>query len=172
MTGNRNSTDPSGLYPFETFETLFKYEIARALRYPSALTLLNISLDIQGNPLQDRERAGQIMTDLLNKSLRISDVPTQHNDEFLVLLPATDEQGARTVADRILGRFRNTQQLPAGGLFRMNAFIGIASQHGDQPISAEQLMGEAAAAMQEARAQGARTTVAFSEIALKMKKSM
>ncbi len=168
MNEQRNPTSPSGLYKFEIFETLFKYEIARAQRYPSALTLMHIGVDVQGPGAQDQ--AGQVIADLLNKSLRISDVPAHYNDDFLVLLPATDDRGACAVAERILGRFRNTQNLSSGGLFRMNVYIGIASQHGDHPISAEQLMAEASAAMNEARVQKSRKYVVYSEIASKLPK--
>ncbi len=164
MTDQRNPISPSGLYSYEIFETLFKYEIARAQRYPSALTLLHIGLEVQGQGVQAQDQASQVMIDLLNKSLRISDVPAHYHDEFLVLLPSTDETGGRAVADRILGRFKNTQQLTSGPMFRMNVFIGIASQHGDHPISAGQLMAEASTAMNEARRQRAGKTVAFSEL--------
>ncbi len=165
MNATRNPSDPGGLYQYETFKTLFNYEIARAQRYPSALALLCISLELQGAAPAGRAQADRVMAEILNKSLRVSDVPARRQDEYLILLPATDENGARIAADRILSRLKNTQQLPAGGLFRMEVYVGIASQHEDKPLPAESLMAEATAAMNNARSRKARKAVAYSEIA-------
>ena len=111
------------------------------------------------------------MTNLLNRTLRVSDVPTHYHEEFLVLLPATDEIGGRSVAERILGHYRTTQSLATGRLSpKRNAYLGITTQNGSNILSSQQLMAEAAVAMNEARLQKSYTYIAFSDISASLPK--
>ncbi len=165
MDKRRELAGETGLYTYEVFTLLLNYEIARLQRYPGSLTLIHVALAIKGLPADAKNRAVKAMTELLNRTLRVSDVPAHYNDDFLILLPNTDEAGGRAVAERILGHFRTTQSLSTDRLSKVNAFVGLTYKPGGSTLSANQLVAEAAVAMNEARARQSYTFVAFSDIA-------
>ena len=65
----------------------------------------------------------------MRASLRASDVPTRYGgDEFAVILPATTEDGARTVGERILHALvENAYQAPDHRPVPITASIGTAA---------------------------------------------
>lgn len=164
MDKKRQLARDTGLYALDVFRMLLGYEVSRNTRYPGPLTLLHISLANSGLNTDDKKQALEAMSYLLNKSLRISDIPTQVQDEFLVFLPATDEEGGRMVAERLLSHFRTTQSLSTGRLSKKNAYIGMTSHENGATVSIEQLMAEASVAMNEARLHQSYTCISFSEI--------
>jgi GGDEF domain-containing protein len=165
MDKRRQLASETGLYTFDVFDVLLNYEIARVKRYPSPLTLMHISLATENQIPEFKKQAHEAMTNLLSRALRVSDVPTHYNEEFLVLLPATDEVGGAAVAERILGHYRTTQSLATGRLSaKRNAYFGVTTQNGSTILSSQQLMAEAAVAMNEARVRKSFTFIAFSDI--------
>lgn len=165
MDKRRDLAGETGLYTYDVFNILLNYEVTRLQRYPGPLTLLHVALSTKSLPEDIKTRAAKAMTELLNRALRVSDVPAHYNDEYLVLLPNTDEAGGRAVAERILGHFRTTQSLSTGRLAKVNAFIGLTYKPGGSSLSANHLVAEAAVAMNEARTRQSYTYVAFSDIA-------
>jgi GGDEF domain-containing protein len=171
MDKRRQLASDTGLYTFEVFDVLLNYEISRVKRYPSPLTLIHIALATESMAPEFKKQALEAMTNLLNRTLRVSDVPTHYHEEFLVLLPATDEIGGRSVAERILGHYRTTQSLATGRLSpKRNAYLGITTQNGSNILSSQPLMAEAAVAMNEARLQKSYTYIAFSDISASLPK--
>ena len=165
MEKRRQLASNTGLYNYETFEVLLNYEIARVKRYPSPLTLINIALTTDNVTPDFRKQAQAAMSNLLNRTLRVSDVPAHYNDEFLILLPSADNDAARAVAERILGLFRTTQSMSTGKLSsKRNAYVGVTTQNGIDIASSKQILTEAAIAMNEARLRQAYTFVAFADI--------
>jgi diguanylate cyclase (GGDEF)-like protein len=164
MDQKRKLATETGLYTRDVFQVLFEYEVSRAQRYPTPLTLLCISLETEGQSPEALQQARQALIEILGRHLRVSDVPAYYGDDFVVLLPGTDELGGRTVAERILGRFRTTQKF-TDRLTRMNVYIGLAWRESGSSISAEQLLAEATVAMNEARIRKSFTYLCFSEIA-------
>jgi len=165
MEKRRQLVGESGIFTQDVFEVLINYEISRVQRYPSPLALLHIAL-ATGNysaDLQKKSRDG--LTNLLNRTLRVSDVPAHFGEDFLVLLPATDEIGSRAVADRILGHFRTTQNLNTGRLSNLNAYIGLTTRSAGAALTAEEMLAEASVAMNEARARQSVRYMLFSDIA-------
>lgn len=165
MDLKRKLATETGLYTREVFDVLFEYEVSRAQRYPSPLSLLCISLETEGQTAETLQQARQAIIEILGRHLRVSDIPAYYGDDFVALLPATDEIGGRAVAERILGRFRTTQKFTTARLTRMNIYIGLACRESGSMVSAEQLMAEAMVAMNEARIRKSFTYVTFSEIA-------
>ncbi|MGE5251046.1 MAG: hypothetical protein ACM3QS_12650 [Bacteroidota bacterium] len=166
MDKRRNLATESGLYAFDVFEILLNYEISRIKRYPSPLTLLHASLVASEYSGELKRQAHEAMTGLINRTLRVSDVPAHFHDEYLILLPATEEVGGRAVAERLLASFRTTQSLATGRLSRRrNAFLGLTAHNGSSLLSSQQLLAEAAAAMNDARQRQSYTYVAYSDIA-------
>ncbi len=166
MEKRRHLATDTGLFAYDVFEVLLEYEVARVKRYPSPITMMHLTLASEGVTAEFRKRAHEAMTSLLNRTLRISDVPGHYHDEFLILLPATDETGAKAVAERILASYRTTQSLSTGRLSnKRNAYLGLTSQNGGSVLSAQQLRAEAAAAMSEARLRRSYTFISFAELA-------
>ncbi|MGC8856286.1 MAG: GGDEF domain-containing protein [Anaerolineae bacterium] len=165
MDQKRKLATETSLYTRDVFQVLFEYEVSRSLRYPSPLTLLCISLETEGQSPESLQQARQALIEILEQHLRASDIPAYYGDDFVVLLPGTDELGGRAVAERILGRFRTTQKFTTERLTRMNVYIGLACRESGSSISAEQLLAEAMVAMNEARMRKSFTYLPFSEIA-------
>lgn len=165
MDKRRQLASETGLYTYEVFEVLLNYEIARIKRYPNPMTLLHLALAIDNQTPEFKKQAQQAMSNMLNRTLRVSDVPTHYNEEFLIFLPATDKEGGYSVAARILGNYRTTHSLATGQLSdKRNAYIGITSHSGSTVVSAQQILAEASVAMNEARLRKSYTYVSFSDI--------
>ena len=72
-------------------------------------------------------------------------------DEFVVLLPHTDESGARVIAERLLGAIRSAR-FPAPDL-RVTSSIGVASRHSDDTYI-DALISRADSVMYQAKRMG------------------
>jgi GGDEF domain-containing protein len=165
MEKRRSLAGETGIFNQDVFQVLFNYEVNRIQRYPGPTALLHIALAVDNFSPELIKKAKYGMANLLNRILRISDVPAHFGDEFLVLLPATDEDGSRAVAERILGHFRTTQNLAGGRSSKFDAFVGFTSRGARDTISAQELLAEAAVAMNEARLRQSFTYIAYSAIA-------
>jgi diguanylate cyclase (GGDEF)-like protein len=171
MEKRRHLASDTGLFAPDVFEVLLNYEIARIQRYPSPLTLLHIALAVEDLGPESRKQSRERMINLLNRSLRISDVPSHYGDEFLVLLPATAEAGGRAVAERLLGVYRTTQTLATGRwLSKLNAYIGLTARNEGGAVTDQELLAEASVAMNEARVRQSYTYIAFSDISANLPK--
>lgn len=106
--------DPlTNLYNQRVFWELAKYEEDRAQRHNYKFSLLMIDLDnfkavndTYGHDFGDKFLVE--IANLLEKSVRPGDIVARYGgDEFVILLPETDEKGAYTVAQRILKNAEN-----------------------------------------------------------------
>ncbi len=165
MEKRRQLASDTGLYTYETFQILLNYEITRVKRYPGPLTLIHLALATENLTPDFIKQAHTAMTNLLDRTLRISDVPAHYKDEFLILLPSANSDAARAVAERILGQFRTTQSFATGKLSsKRNAYLGTTTQNGNDITSDKQILAEAAIAMNEARSRQSYTYIAFENI--------
>lgn len=156
-------SNQSELYDESVFKTLVEFEIARSLRYPSPLSLLRIGLALINPTQTEVANAPTALATMLNMRLRQADIPARIGDEFAVMLPNTNEVGARTVCERLLRVTLGTQNTPLGFSTRVTICIGLASHDGGPNLNAEQLMSEAEAALQQARSIGPQTFRAFTD---------
>jgi GGDEF domain-containing protein len=95
--------------------------------------------------------------------LRTADIPARIGNEFTVLLPNTDELGARVVCERFLRITPGTHTTPLGFSSRVAVCIGLTGHAGGPTINAAQLIREADEALKVARARGPQTYHAFSD---------
>ncbi|MDX2199288.1 MAG: GGDEF domain-containing protein [Phycisphaerae bacterium] len=120
----------TGLYNRRGIEERLQIELRRAARYHTALSILMVDLDglkqindRDGHPAGDeaiRHAAARMQA-----MLRESDCAGRlGGDEFLVVLPATNAEGARLAAERILNQLRQKQD--ASGKPLIGASIGGA----------------------------------------------
>ncbi len=160
---SKNFADTNELYDENVFRALMEFEVTRSRRYPSPLSLLRIGLALVNSTQAEIENAPAALATMLNMRLRQADIPARLGDEFLVLMPNTNEIGARAVCDRLLRITLGTQHTPLGFTTRVTICIGLASHKGGPGIDAETLMSQAEAALKQARALGPQTYRAFSD---------
>jgi hypothetical protein len=86
----------SGLYPQKMLESLLDSEVMRAKRYPGPLSVLYLGLRFDENPSPDvLESAQSFLADILQASLREVDMPGHYQGNYLVVMPASDADGAK-----------------------------------------------------------------------------
>ena len=152
------------LYPPESFNILLDHEVNRSRRYGNPLTLLELSFETDPNDPQNLHSAEVYTMNVLNLRLRETDIPCKKGNEFLVLMPATDERGARIACERLEKLFNIEPQTYDRVSFKMSAFIGMATLSGDRSISSKELMQNASQALQYAHTNRLKNTVIFSDI--------
>lgn len=151
------------LYPPESFNILLGHEVNRSRRYGNPLTLLRVAFEADPADPQTQHSAEVFTINVLNLRLRDTDIPCKKGDEFLVLMPATDEQGGRIACERLEKLFKVEPQTYDRVSFRLFAFIGMATLPGDRSISSNKLMQNALQALQHARSNRLANAVIFSE---------
>ncbi len=152
------------LYSPESFEILFDHEVNRSRRSGNPMTLLDITFETKPANPESQHSAEVYTINALNLRLRDTDIPCKKDSEFLVLMPATDEQGARIACERLENLFKVKHQTYDRVSFELIAYLGMATLPGDRSISSKELMKEAAVAMRQARAKHLTNTVIFSEM--------
>jgi diguanylate cyclase (GGDEF)-like protein len=155
------------IYNRRTFDELANKELARAGRSGAAISLLEIDLD---HFKQVNDKYGHAVGDIVLKAttaaisaeLRQQDLFGRHGgEEFCVLLPDTDAERVRTVAERIRHRVE-ISQVPAGSdQLAVTISIGVATFAPGKDFNT--LMLEADLALYRAKAEG-RNRVAAAPI--------
>ncbi len=160
----KNPANDIQLYNRDVFNVLLEYEITRSQRYPSPISLLNIMI----KPNQSTPEIQQIMdaevSALLNSHLRSADIPAKIGEQYLILLPTTDEAGGRSVCERILSVFKGVLLAETGVTFSVSVYIGLAFHPGGPDLSSTILLQQAASALNHAHQQGIPTYSIFSDI--------
>ena len=159
--------DPSNeiqLYNREVFEVLLEYEINRSQRYPSPISLLNILIIPSQQAPENQQAMDAEISAQLNSHLRSADIHTKIGDQYLILLPTTDERGSRSACERILSVFKGLLRSKAGAIFSVSVFIGIAFHPGGADLTSAILKQQAASALKHAHQQGLSTYTAYSDI--------
>lgn len=109
-------------------------EVERADRYGRALSLVLLDLDHfkRVNDTWGHATGDEVLKDAafaVRAVCRDIDVPARlGGEELVILLPETDTEGARVVAERLRARLREAEHVsPDGKTFRVTASIGVAS---------------------------------------------
>ncbi|UCF34111.1 MAG: diguanylate cyclase [Phycisphaerales bacterium] len=161
--------DPlTGLYNRRHFQEVLTRAFAESVRYDTDLSCLMMDLDHFksvndkfGHPTGDEVLL--LISRTISSQLRSSDVGARFGgDEFVILMPQTNEEDARILAERIAGRFIEdlTEQW---GEVQTTISIGIASVRSSGLSQADALVSAADRALYEAKKAGRnRTTTASS----------
>ena len=152
------------LYSLESFQTLLDHEVHRSRRYKTPLTLIHLAIETNPDRPEIQHSAEMFTINILDVQLRDTDSPCRKGNEFLVMMPATDEQGGRVVCERLAKLFNEPHQTFDRVSFSMSIFVGMASIPGGSSLSSNNLTQQAAKAMQHARDHRLTTAVIFSEI--------
>jgi hypothetical protein len=152
------------LFSSESFQTLLEHEVNRSRRYRTPLTLIHLAIETDSDHPQIQHSAEVFAINILNVQLRDTDIPCRRGNEFLVLMPATDEPGGRIVCERLAILFNVPHQTYDRVSFKMIIFVGMTSLSGDSSLTANKIMQQASKAMQHARDRRLTNAVIFSEI--------
>jgi hypothetical protein len=152
------------LYPPETFKTLLEHEVNRSHRYGDSLSLIDLAVETEPSNAQALHSAEVFTINVLNLYLRNTDIPCKKGNEFLILMPASSLQGARTACERLTKLMDVEPQSYDKVSFKLFVFIGLAALPYDRSVSSNGLLQHAAQALQHARTQRTRSVVSFSEI--------
>jgi diguanylate cyclase (GGDEF)-like protein len=152
--------DPlTGLANRRQFLALAADERRRAKRMGEPLALLLLDLDhfkqvndLYGHPAGDA--ALRALGRLLRRHLRPSDIVGRYGgEEFIMLLPGTDQQSGLTVADRLRALVAATA-FDAQGNVRLTASIGVVASESPHEIPFAQLLASADRALYRAKQSG------------------
>ena len=160
-----NTDGLTGLYNNRYFQQLIEQEAARSSRLDSHFSLLMLDLDffkafndnyghLAGDTLL--QKVGQCML----SSIRTMDSACRYGgEEFTVILPGTDAEAARIVAERIR---REVQQIVIPQTAPITVSIGIAGYPADG--TKEQVIARSDAAMYLAKKEGRNRVCLSSEL--------
>jgi len=146
------------LYTRKYLDNRLKEELARSDRYYSPISLMMIDIDNfkdfnDNYGHQAGDRALKAIGETIRKSIRKSDIPARYGgEEFIVILPETDLESAKVLAERLIKDIRNIKL--KGIKQRITVSIGIASHPVHQIVSAEDFIEKADKAMYLAKSRG------------------
>lgn len=150
----------SGLYEKVLLDTLLKHEIAQCNRYGNPLAVL--ILTICGTPPEDddlREKATTMIVHVINSNLRSSDMPGHYNEDFMILMPYTDAEGAISVGERLIAQTSALLDTPS--LAGISVCAGLAVHGGGKSIEPPELIKRAQEAADKSRTEGAGNVVLY-----------
>jgi predicted signal transduction protein with EAL and GGDEF domain len=152
------------LYPPESFKTLLEHEVNMSRRYGGSLTLIDLVVETDPVSPEAQQSAEVFAINVLNLHVRNTDIPCKKDNEFLVLMPSTNAQGARIACKRLENLLNVKPQTYDKVSFKLSAFIGSATLPGDSTITSNILTQNASQALQHARANRLTNAVIFSEM--------
>jgi len=157
----------TGVMNRRAFDSLFEVEYKRAYRDKSPIALLMIDLDhfkqindTHGHQIGDLclTQAAEIIRSCIRRPP--DNCARWGGEEFVVLLPNTDLDGAVCVAETIIARFAVARVSHAELSLKMSASMGAASHVPEHAVGREDLLRQADALLYKAKANG-RNRVEF-----------
>ncbi|MFT3893770.1 MAG: diguanylate cyclase [Anaerolineales bacterium] len=161
---NSQLTHDIELYSLESFKTLLEHEVHRSHRYKSPLTLVHLAIETDPDQPDVLHSAELFTINVLDVQLRDTDIPCRKGNEFLVLMPATFEEGGCIACERLAKSFNEPHQTFDRVSFNMAVYVGMSSIPAGESLTSENLMQQASKAMQYARDNHMTTAVTYSEI--------
>jgi diguanylate cyclase (GGDEF)-like protein len=152
------STDGlTGLFNHRRFQEALALEVARAERYGVGFCLLMMDLDRfkAVNDSVGHQRGDEVLrdvADVLRRCSRESDFAARYGgEEFTMILPHTDVDEARRVAERIRGQVADLSMVEPGLSVTVSVGIAAFPDHADDT---DGILGAADAALLSAKANG------------------
>jgi diguanylate cyclase (GGDEF)-like protein len=143
-------------------------EFSHAVRHEWPLSLALIELDglQRVRETQGELTGGRILqaaAQIVRNNTRETDLIARYNeDQFALLLPATDKDTATIVCERIATAFRQMRPEPGGGAVAMTASIGYATHWKEQRFEeVANFLQAAEQALYTAKLQGRNRTLAY-----------
>jgi diguanylate cyclase (GGDEF)-like protein len=155
----------TGLPNRHAIERLAKQELLRRLRYPGLLTLGLVDIDNfkQVNSLYTLMGGDHVLAWLsrtLTKAVRTVDtVGRVGGEEFMVVAPVIDVEGAMLLGERVCHAIANDSTTYNGAEIKVRISIGMAVLSADYQVGFDQLRDAAVDALKEAKALGGNRSV-------------
>ena len=148
------------LYLRDFFFRKLSEEQARARRYGSTFTVLMLDLD-SFKEINDRmghlagDRYLQKVGEVIRETMRAADIPCRYGgEEFCILLPETDLDGATRIAERIRTRVGKLEVRVGDHLLKATISVGIAAYPADFPGTIQGFLEKADQALYLAKQTG------------------
>jgi two-component system cell cycle response regulator len=156
------ATDPlTNLYNRRHFGKVLEQLFAESQRYDQDLACVMIDLDgfKQINDVYHNHAIGDqilvVASRIISANLRRADVAARYGgDEFILLLPHSSAEEAATVVQRVREEYRQASSIILRRNEGATMSVGIGSRRGDDPVSAENLVAAADAALYQAKGAG------------------
>jgi diguanylate cyclase (GGDEF)-like protein len=158
------------LFLRDYFKRKLVEEQARARRYGSTFSVLMLDLDSfkeindrLGHQAGDRflVRVGEV----IKETMRAADTPCRYGgEEFCILLPETDQEGAVTIAERIRQKVGSTEVLFGQDTVHATISVGVAGYPADYPGTLPGLLEKADRALYAAKQSGRDRVVTASSL--------
>jgi PleD family two-component response regulator len=148
--GGEGTIDGNRLLQFELFKRVLSIELKRSRRYGFPLSLLVTTLD---EPAVPADRDGLAVA--VRGAIRDIDIPVAFGStDVLVVMPHTDLEGAKLVAERIRKRVRTAGRQP------FTASVGVVAADGSDRLTFSTLLAQATRARKQAAKEGGDRVVA------------
>jgi diguanylate cyclase (GGDEF)-like protein len=150
----------TGLYNRRAFEKRFTEEIERTLRHGHPLSLLMVDLDnfkiindTHGH--QAGDAALVRISEILRKEMRKSDFLSRFGgEEFVLILPESDQEDATRAAERIVSEVRSAVFSTNSAQFSLTVSVGVSSTSIHPYGNAGEMIGDADRALYSAKYNG------------------
>ena len=150
----------TNLFNRRHFISLAKHELNRSSRYGSKLSVMMLDIDLfkQVNDRHGHKTGDLVLASIgkqIGAALRESDIAGRMGgEEFAILLPETDHEQARIVAERLRKQVAETSlDIGDGCTLNCTLSIGVATMT-DQPTDLEKLLHQADTALYAAKNSG------------------
>ena len=156
----------TGAHNRRNFEERLRDEVTRHQRYGQPLSLIMLDLD-HFKSVNDTwghmagDRVLQSTARIIEKTIRNADYCARYGgEEFVILLPHTDQHSATLLAER-LRKALAAKRHDIGGerTIGISCSLGVSSLHPTADTTGQLLLGEADAALYEAKARGRNAVV-------------
>lgn len=149
----------TGVYNRRGLMELGKREIDRSLRYGRPISLLILEVDRfrelnDGYGFEVGDEALRLLAQELNKNLREIDLVGRYGeDEFVVLLPETNEQGSVSTANRLYASMEKLRLQVGDEVVQFSFSIGVGLRKPEE-VDLGELIWRAGRALHSARRSG------------------
>jgi diguanylate cyclase (GGDEF)-like protein len=150
----------TSLFVRHFFDIEIEKSFGRAIRHKEHLALLMTDIDHfkSFNDQYGHQMGDHVLRMValeLKRCVRLSDVACRYGgEEFAVILPATDVDGARLLAERIRGRISELKVVHKGQQLAVTVSVGLSCVSTSQARTAMQFIEESDEALYEAKQSG------------------
>lgn len=164
LTGRLDKT--TGLYDWPLLEALLTHEIAQTHRYGNPLAVMRMGLhNVDRMSQETRDIAKGLVAQVLSSALRSADMAGHFEQDFVVLLPYTDEEGGVRLAERLAETVQSLQASDSSGNeISFSVCVGVTAPQSTQESSPTQLVQLAGQALQAAQQRGPHSIVGYSSL--------